>query len=93
MSDLTPEERVRRVKAALAEAGWPTDGVVVAVGRRGLPVPHVRLGSAPRPAVWRAFFLADPTAPRRCWPCWRDRVDPEGCDHDPLTSPWPEVVR
>lgn len=88
---LTPEERVRRVKAALAEAGHP-DAVVMP----SVEPPGVLIGSyEPLEVQWRAAALAG--AVTRCWPCYRAHPiysqSRPPCDHDPLTSPWPEVVR
>lgn len=91
MNDLTPEERCERVRMALAEAGYPD--VEVAVDRYG--VLEMPMDAAPDDVRWRAFVLADPHG-TECWPCWSAWESGTGypnCDHDPLTSPWPEVVR
>lgn len=87
MSDMTPEERVRRVKAALAEAGYPDAPVWIEQDRI-----HFESGVIPRAVAWRAAAVVGDT--HKCWPCFD--ADPHAqidCPHDPLTSPWPEVVR
>lgn len=87
---LSPEERCERVRMALAEVGlgrvpvYPRpDGLVGVTRPRGVS----------KESVWRAGAITG--SGQRCWPCYRD--DPEAlrplCTHDPLTSPWPEVVR
>lgn len=96
MSDLTPEERVRRVKAALAEAGYPNVAVAWSEEHEEVVAPGM-YGAVPTAVWWRAKAIAD--AVTRCWACfspepWIPRaLAPEPCTHDPLTSPWPEVVR
>lgn len=95
MSDLTPEERVRRVKAALAEAGYPDAEVTWgAFGVRGMGSPTTPEGTPPLDVWWRSLLVArEPNLP--CWPCFLDPGDDwatlMACDHDPETSPKPEV--
>lgn len=92
MSDLTPEERVARVRMALAEAGWPDTHVRFADDK--VWVRGQLFGAAdgcPDDVMWRALVVAG--EPAACWPCWIGRSDSSDCTHDPLTSPWPEVVR
>lgn len=97
MNDLTPEERVRRVKAALAEAGYP-DAEVWWGSSRVWTGPVCDVSDAPQSPWWRALAVSG-HAPLPCWPCfisdeYWECDDPKAfCDHDPLTSPWPEVVR
>lgn len=98
---MTPEEEVAAVRAALAEAGypdavaWPSDhpvygptvGVTMVEGPGGT--------NPPWEVVWRALAVAVPHRLLMCWGCWSasTQLTPEDCDHDPLTSPWPPVVR
>lgn len=87
---LDPEERVRRVKAALAEAGWPDTKVSWSESDDS---PSVLLSGefgVPDPVFWRGMAICDEML--CCWPCWQS-WNPEDCTHDPLTSPWPEVIR
>ena len=86
---LTPEQRCERVRRCLAEAGYPDaevwneDGFVA-----------TWQDEVPTAVSWRAWFVAG--VQTRCWPCaerWPDAPDmTEPCTHDPLTSPWPDVV-
>jgi hypothetical protein len=91
---LSPEERVERVRMLLAEEIPALDPDDVWWGNDGAP--NVERSLPPIP-VWRAYALAGEEV--ACWPCWSeeyvDRVTGAStdCDHDPLTSPWPEVVR
>lgn len=95
MSDLTPEERVRRVKAALAEAGYsPADVTWSDFGVRGIGSPSTPEDGPPLDVWWRALLVArEPNLP--CWPCFLAPGDNwemlMACDHDPLTAPWPAV--
>lgn len=88
---MTPEERCERVRMALAEAGWTEDGATfwdglgVNVWTEAGPAPWV-----PVEAAWRACAVVG--EPIACWPCY-DARPARTCDHDPMTSPWPEVVR
>lgn len=91
MSDLAPEERARRVKAALAEAGYPNDKPFVYEEPDGSRIVRIT-GDAPPETRWRAWALAgEPDL--ICWQCYIGGVVWPDCAHDPLTSPWPEVVR
>ena len=80
---------------ALAEAGYPDVRVIWwdLPEINGWTGPAVAASSAPLEVRWRAFAVAD-TAPA-CWPCYSrpEFVDANDCTHNPLTSPWPEVVR
>lgn len=79
----------------LAEAGYTDPALVEWDGHKVLIATTV-----PDPVCWRAFVLDDPTE-TDCWPCWSEGTDgidwgePERgqCGHDPMASPWPEVVR
>ena len=90
---MTPEERVERVKMALAEAGYPdaSPWIVAEVDDRV----HSFITDTPMDVWWRALAVSGEV--ETCWPCWS--ADPVwrgqviDCDHDPFTSPWPEVVR
>lgn len=84
---------------ALAEAGYP-DAEVRWNDEHDVPFTIVGPGLATDPPLgvaWRASLVAGEDTP--CWPCaqeWRNRRNDgneSDCDHDPLTSPWPEVVR
>ena len=92
-SDRTPEERVRRVKAALAEAGYPSAS---AYWLAEAECPHVIVGPGlpgdpPLTMAWRAMALAGEDG-MPCWPCADVGIyDGNRCDHDPLTSEWPPV--
>src|SRR5690242_20178321 len=98
-AELTPEERVRRVKAALAEVGYPDTEVISSVGFiTGKPCVDV-VGPVPPDEVrWRAYVIGAPDV-TVCWPCWSGWRNgtvpwplPDGtgdCDHDPMLSPWP----
>jgi hypothetical protein len=91
---MTPEERVEQVRMVLAEAGYPDAEVRWADWSAAISdevPPHVQ---------WRAFVLTHDRWDIDCWPCWSTGTEcedgedePEQCGHDPLTSPWPEVVR
>lgn len=94
---LSPEERVERVRMALAEAGWPdVDAEWVEDPRYtgvAIDVEAVTLRGLPSDVHWRAIAIAGGSAV--CWPCWAE-ADATGdfrilgrCPHDPLTSPWP----
>jgi len=96
---VTPEERCERVRMALAEAGYP-DAEVHWNAEAGVPFTFVGPGfttDPPLAVAWRASLVVGEDAP--CWPCaqlWRNRRNDgneSDCDHDPWTSPWPEVVR
>jgi hypothetical protein len=86
----TPEERVERVRMALAEMGYI--GVVVGYDEvRGLELYEHEV---PREVGWRAFAVAGEPG-LACWPCWLSRPfghPAENCEHDPMSSPWPDVV-
>ena len=87
---MTDQERCERVRMALAEAGYPNVDVDARSGVMGMPK-----NAAPDAVRWRAFVLADPDG-TECWPCWSAWETGTGepvCDHDPMTQPWPEVVR
>lgn len=91
MSALSPEERVERVRMALAEAGCPDAPVRWEWGQVAGSFPPI-----PKALFWRAKVVAGEQT--RCWTCFDSLpFSPEaslaGCGHDPLTSPWPEVVR
>lgn len=94
--DLTPDERVERVRAALFKAGYP-DVEVVWSENPGEPWPGAvsiwfgRPGAPTEAVAWRALMLTE--GMEVCWPCWSEGGDAESCTHDPLTSPWPEAVR
>lgn len=91
--ELSPEERCERVRMALAEAGYPDASVWWDDEFPATNPGSVRCRNAipiPLEVTWRAFAIAAPDV-TSCWPCW-DARDPL-CTHDPLTSPWPEVVR
>ena len=70
----TPEEMVRRAKAAYAEAGWP-DVQVRAAGRHPDGWPLIRaygLGSqAPLAVTWQAAWTAY-EGRIAFWSCWND---------------------
>lgn len=86
MPDLSPEQRVERVKMALAEAGYPDAEVWVYNNRIHL------IGWMPKSVAWRASAVAGDV--HKCWPCFdADPCATVDCPHDPLTSEWPEVVR
>lgn len=91
VSDLTPEKRCERVRMALAEAGYPPDAVRLSDENPALVEVDARVDD---PTLWRAMACAG--IAERCWPCWRETGDlayddAPTCDHDPLSSPWPEV--
>lgn len=95
MSDLTPEDRVRRVGAALAEAGYPQAAVAWNTEYQEVVAPGM-YGLVPTSVWWRAKAISDVV--NRCWACFSQaptlpQIDVGPCTHDPLTSPWPEVVR
>lgn len=79
---------------ALAEAGYPDQRV------QWWPDDlhdDGQLSNAPRvpdEVWWRALAVGDPCG-LACWQCWSEGTPAAeaACDHDPLTSPWPEVVR
>lgn len=92
---IEPAEQVRRVKAALAEAGHP-DAIVMwgrmSNGEHGLLLSCSCAPCVPPGVFWRALVVADPegTMAGRCWPCHRDgRWD---CTHDYRTEPWPALI-
>lgn len=93
MSDLTTEERVRRTRLALAEE-LPVEVLEVAVYASKEGPRYVR-GLIPPALIWRSAMVTTREAVVKCWPCWdqRSTLIEDPCGHDPLTSPWPEVVR
>jgi len=70
---------------ALAEAGYPDVDVDCVDGRLGVP------GIIPAEVTWRAWAVTGEAL--MCWPCWSSEATPDDCTHDPLTSPWPGVIR
>lgn len=71
------DEMVRRVRAALAEAGYPNarvesdiDGPSIGLGQRADE------GEVPERVAWRAHVVAGNDA--SCWACWNLGYDP-GC--------------
>lgn len=84
------EERVERVRMAFAEAGYPDVQVWASWGDT-----VASDYSAPPEVRWRGVVIGL-SGDCECWPCWIQWENGTGCpdcDHDPLTSPWPEVVR
>ena len=98
--EVTPAERCERVRAALAEAGCVEPAAIVSWhdGYEMVMVDHDI--EIPISVVWRAWAVGDHEH-TVCWPCYSAALDDDGvqpeseidCDHDPLTSPWPPVVR
>lgn len=91
----TPEAEVVALRAALAEAGYP-DAIVYVGPENGEPTIRHAFDDqvlVPMSVAWRAFAVVCPARLVACWACFEnpDIVGP--CEHDPLTSPWPEVVR
>ena len=84
---LSPEERVERVRMALAEAGYPVELFTDDLGT----YPSSRI---PPEAAWRAVATVAVSGRGNvatCWPCYDETGQPK-CEHapvDPLTSPWP----
>ena len=100
----TPEEMVRRVKAAYAEAGWPEVGVQVYAAQPG-GWPSFRVyGRSPRPpaaVTWQAAWVVY-EGHMPCWSCWRsasraaqDDCRAGNCHHPegPARPPREELVR
>lgn len=86
--ELTPNEEVRRVKAALAEAGYPQVSVTYDEddGEVGVTM------RAPAEVIWRALAIATPGV--YCWPCWSHNQacgdgEPVVCEHDWRAEPQP----
>lgn len=88
------EQRCERVLAALAEV-LPSDLLPESVRVDDEDVIRWNPQVVTPAMAWRAAMIADPTEVRACWPCWEADfwTARERCTHDPLTSPWPEVVR
>lgn len=86
---LTYEEKMRRVRMALAEAGWPNANVRIALNAMRIDVDcSVHIGHPIDPtieAVWTAFLVSKVRI--ACWPCTAARQD---CSHDPHTQPKPD---
>ena len=82
---VTPDERCERVRMALAEAGYPDAEVSYLNSSDQVKVSL----SVPHAVAWRAWAVTGET--RMCWPCWIGRKTLADCDHDPQTSPWPEL--
>lgn len=77
-----PDEAMRRVQAALAEAGYPDAGVRTIVNcscgasRPCIVVDH----PVPDEVVWMAYFVAG--IERSCWECWSTGKKPGTCTHE-----------
>lgn len=72
---LSPEEQMRRVKAALAEAGYPNAAVRWDVDYENGGSPAVRIGfekddgEVPEEVCWKAFIVAG-LEDVPCFECW-----------------------
>lgn len=90
----SPEQWVERIKAALAEDGYP-DAEVWWDGDG----PRCDLGETlPEAVWWRALAVAADglvyaDGGPACWPCWSSGNPKRDCTHDYRDEPWPEVER
>lgn len=89
--DESPAEQVRRMKACLAEAGYPSTVVrwgTLSDGTEGL---QYDADTVPRDVAWRALVVLDPLNenPLGCWPCFKRTGGTTGCSHDYRTQPFP----
>jgi hypothetical protein len=88
------EAAVPRVKAALAEVGYPDTRVWVERGAKGTGLEYVVAvdGWVEPKAVYMAFFVTG--IAQSCWPCWAPLSASDGsCTHDPWTSERPCLER
>lgn len=88
--ELTPHERVRLTKLALAEIlpeRAVEDGVYV--GADG-DARYCRIFVPPE-LIWRSAMVVTPTAVVKCWPCWDQRspLTEDPCGHSPIAASWP----
>lgn len=82
---------VDRVRAALAEAGYPDAHVWKNhLGDVEVDLLPTRNGVSSE-ACWMAFFVCGMV--ETCWPCWEAGWSDVECTHDLATSPRPRLTR
>lgn len=88
--EVEPEEQLRRIRAAIAEAGYPSVAARVWWCQHDGPVVPLSDDGVPDEVCWMAFHVA--RLDHCCWPCWRDGIG-EFCTHDPHAEELPVMPR
>jgi hypothetical protein len=91
VSEMPRDEQMRRVRAAIAEAGYPDVAKSVTWDSDEPAGPSVPLGpdGVPDAVCWMAFHVS--RLSHCCWSCWRD-CEFDTCDHDPYASELPDMA-